>query len=264
MIKSLALSLLLLLALIGPGRAASVPNDGAGHTVTGFGYAYSPESSAVTAQLEGPGYCLATTGGAVVPGVTITRISYGVDSPSSVSLALTVPSSVSTGNYNLYASNISGNNADYEVAVTITAAVSYGDCDGPQPVQRGRLGRVVPPVTVTVNLSAAVTGNALAVSCSSSATASATCPASFSIPVGSASGTFYLSIGSTPGTVTVSASANGTSANATLTVNQPAYTGSTSGLSVSPSTGVGGSTSTGTVSISPRCALVRCDGQPHE
>ncbi|MCX7993793.1 MAG: S8 family serine peptidase [Fimbriimonadales bacterium] len=106
-------------------------------------------------------------------------------------------------------------------------------------------------VTGTVTLTSAAPSGGFVVNLSSSNAAVASVPSSVTVPAGATSANFTVSTAavSSSTNVTITASAGGVSRTATLTVN-PASTVTLQSLTISPTSVWGGSSATGTVTLS--------------
>ncbi len=106
--------------------------------------------------------------------------------------------------------------------------------------------------TGTVTLTAPAPSGGFVVNLSSSNTNVATVPNTVTVPAGATSATFTVSTRAVTSTtsVTITASANGVSRTATLTVNPSSSSVTLQSLTISPTSVWGGSTATGTVTLS--------------
>lgn len=107
-------------------------------------------------------------------------------------------------------------------------------------------------VTGTVTLTAAAPAGGFVVNLSSSNSSVASVPSSVTVPAGATSANFTVSTSavSSSTNVTITASANGVSRTATLTVNPASTSVTLQSLTISPTSVWGGSSATGTVTLS--------------
>ncbi|MCS7300633.1 MAG: S8 family serine peptidase [Fimbriimonadales bacterium] len=105
--------------------------------------------------------------------------------------------------------------------------------------------------TGTVTLTAAAPAGGFVVNLSSSNPSVAATPSSVTVPAGATSANFTVSTSAVTSStnVTITASANGVTRQATLTVNPANQSVSLQSLTISPNTVIGGSTATGTVTL---------------
>jgi thermitase len=106
--------------------------------------------------------------------------------------------------------------------------------------------------TGTVTLTAAAPSGGFVVNLSSSNSSVASVPSSVTVPAGATSANFTVSTTAVSAStnVTITASAGGVSRTATLTVNPPSSSVSLQSLTISPTSVWGGSSATGTVTLS--------------
>jgi len=205
----------------------------------------SGQSATGTVTLTGP----APAGGIAV------ALSSSKTTVASVPASVSAAAGATTATFTVTTSNVTVN-----TTVTLTATLGVSVTAPLTVTPPGVTGLSIAPASVkggqsatgTVTLSSKATGFGAVVNLSSNKTAFASAPASVTVLAGSTTANFPITThgGSTNTLVTFTASLSGTQATAPLTVTPPDLTS----VTLSPTSVKGGSTSTGTVTISDQAA----------
>ena len=176
--------------------------------------------------------------------------------------AVTVPVGATRANFTVSTSEVSGSTAS-TISAAIdgsvqTANITVKPANPPPPsavltAYTVNPGRVTAggSATGTVTLQSAAPSGGVPVDLSSQIPTSVSVPASVIVPAGATSADFTITTSPSSGTTTVSltASLNGTVLFSTITVQQAPASTSLSAVSLNPTTVVGGTSSTGTVTL---------------
>jgi hypothetical protein len=192
-----------------------------------------------------------TLNGAALPGGDIVTLTSSNTSAAVVPASVTVPAGATTATFTITTTPVTAN-----TSVTISAAFNGTTRTATLTVRAATPSLLsLSPTSVTggnsstgtVTLNGAAPASGAVVTLTSNNTAVATVPASVTVPAGATTATFTITTTpvATNTSVTISAALNGTTRNASLTVNRPALTS----VTLSPSTVTGGTSSTGTVTL---------------
>lgn len=197
------------------------------------------------------------TGSAPTGGTQVSLFSDA--SAATVPSTVTVPAGQSSATFTVSTSSVSAS-ATANITATIGSVSRSAALQITAPAATLTLNSVsVSPATLTsgatatgtVSLSSAAPAGGAVVSLSSGNTAAATVAASVTVPAGSTSATFAVvaKTVSADTAVTLYASYAGATRTATITVTKPAATASLSSVTLNPASVTGGSSSTGTVTL---------------